>query len=172
MTRIVLVAMAIFTYWGCDTNTGPQPIADPTKLKEDLIGANKILTHSESDDIDRYIERHGWKMDSTGSGLRILVYKNGEGPAVTTGKRVTYAYTRGLLNGTTCYTSDKNGPGSFTVGKGGVESGLEEAMLLLRVGDKAKLILPSHLAFGLPGDGDCIPKRAVLVMDVEIKSIN
>lgn len=170
--RTGLFYLLIMTWWACNSPTGPQPMVDPAKLKEDLIGANKILTQNEAMDIDRYIERHGWKMDSTGTGLRIWVYKLGDGPAVATGKRVTYAYSRALLNGATCYTSDKLGLGSFVVGKGGVESGLEEAMLLLHVGDKAKLILPSHLAFGLPGDGNCIPKRAVLVMDVEIRSID
>ena len=54
---------------------------------------------------------------------------------------------------------------------GGVESGLEEGILLMKTGGKAKFILPPHLAYGLPGDGKKIPARAILVYDVELLSI-
>lgn len=40
----------------------------------------------------------------------------------------------------------------FLIGQGGVEIGLEEAVLHLRKGDRATLILPSHLAHGLRDD--------------------
>jgi FKBP-type peptidyl-prolyl cis-trans isomerase len=49
-----------------------------------------------------------------------------------------------------------------------VERGLDEAMQLLKVGDRAKLILPSHLAFGLVGDDNCVPRKAILIYDVQI----
>jgi len=47
-----------------------------------------------------------------------------------------------------------------------VESGLEEGILLLRVGDKATFIMPPHLAHGLQGDGDRIPARSIIMYDV------
>jgi len=54
------------------------------------------------------------------------------------------------------------------VGHGGVESGLEEAVLLLHAGDKARIIIPSHLAYGLVGDDDKIPARATLIYEIEL----
>jgi len=156
---------------GCHTDQKPQPVTDPVALKEDLMDANRIMTHSERDDIERYMARKQWQMDSTGTGLRYSIYKKGSGPMVETGKRVTLNYELSLITGKVCYTSAQKGPKSFTVGKGGVESGLEEAVLMLRQGDRAKLILPSHLAHGLPGDGDCIPRRAVVIYDVEVTTV-
>ena len=41
----------------------------------------------------------------------------------------------------------------------------------MKVGDIAKFILPSHLAFGLLGDEEKIPKRATLVYHVELLTI-
>jgi len=38
----------------------------------------------------------------------------------------------------------------------------------MRQGDRAKLIVPSHLAFGLLGDLKKIPAGATLVYDIEI----
>jgi FKBP-type peptidyl-prolyl cis-trans isomerase len=43
--------------------------------------------------------------------------------------------------------------------------------LLLRVGDKARFILPSHLAHGVPGDGVKIPRRATIIYDLELINI-
>ncbi|MFC2176479.1 FKBP-type peptidyl-prolyl cis-trans isomerase [Bacteroidota bacterium] len=132
---------------------------------------NKDLVESETEDVEHYIKRHGWNMISTGTGLRYQIYKEGTGRKVEEGKAVRFNYETSLLTGKTCYTSKKYGPKEFLVGKGGVESGLEEAVLYLREGDRAKIILPSHLAFGLLGDEDCIPKRATVVYDIEITTV-
>ena len=70
-----------------------------------------------------------------------------------------------------CYNSDKDGLKLIELGKAEVESGLEEGILLMKVGDKAKLVIPSHLAFGLLGDENKIPKRATLIYDVELVEI-
>ena len=57
------------------------------------------------------------------------------------------------------------------VDKSDIESGLNEAVKLMSAGDKAKLLLPSHLALGLVGDQDKIPPLAILYIDVELLEI-
>ncbi len=52
-----------------------------------------------------------------------------------------------------------------------VESGLHHGVKHLSVGDKAKFILPSHLAFGTYGDGEKIPSKATLLYDLELIEI-
>ena len=81
---------------------------------------------------------------------------------------VTLAYDVSLLDGTHCYGSDSLGFKQFRVGQGGVESGLEEGILMLNKGSKAIFIMPPHLAHGLTGDGDQIPARSVIVYHVEL----
>ena len=108
-------------------------------------------------------------MKETSSGLWYAItpgagrYKN-----VQTGMLVTLKYRVSLLNGNICYNSDSLGVKQFIVGKGGVESGLEEGILLLKQGDKALFIMPPHLAHGLQGDGNKIPQRAIIVYDVDL----
>ena len=46
--------------------------------------------------------------------------------------------------------------------------GLDQAVLQLSVGSRAKVILPSNLAYGIGGDGDRIPQSAILVIDVKV----
>ena len=84
------------------------------------------------------------------------------------GDIVSLEYELGLLNGDLIYSSKKDGIKTFLVGRGGVESGLEEGIWKLRKNSVAILILPAHLAHGLLGDGNKIPARATLVYKVKV----
>ena len=107
-------------------------------------------------------------MELTGSGLRYLIYEKGGGDLVDSGRTVIINYTVNLIDGTLCYSSEINGTKGFALGKGEVENGLDEGVFYMRVGDKAKFILPSNLAYGLMGDGNKIPSHSVLIYDVEL----
>ena len=155
----------------CDTSSDQPQQVNPSAYKQPLINANKELVELEEQDIENYIARHKWTMEETGSGLRYHIYQPGKGKKVEEGKVIQFYYTTELLTGKVCYSSDDLGPKEFLVGKGGVESGLEEAVLHFREGDRVKIILPSHLAFGLVGDDDCVPKKAVLVYDLEVLAV-
>ncbi len=139
------------------------------KMMDDtLIRYHKGVVRNEEQEIRDYAERHGWDVKSTPSGLRYLIYRPGDGPKATRGQIAVIKYSVQLLDGTHVYSSDSLGPREFEVGHGGVEAGLEEGILLLHTGDRAKLIIPSHLAFGLLGDENRIPPGATLVYDVEL----
>ncbi len=139
--------------------------------KKSLMEVNKNLVRTEEQKIEDFLRRYNWDMKETGSGLRYMVYRQGAGVPAETGRVAVIAYTVSLLDGEVCYTSEEDGPRSFEIGKGGVESGLEEGILLLKEGDRAKFIIPSHLAYGLMGDMDRIPAKAALVYDVELLKI-
>lgn len=163
-----LVALSSMSACNRDTQQHPEKVEHPEKYNEQLLNVNKGMVAKESEEIENYIKRHKWEMQSTGTGLRYLIYQQGSGEAATIGKIAVLKYTLNLLDGTECYSSEKTGPKEFRIGKGGVESGLEEGIKLLKVGDKAKFIFPPHLAHGLTGDDDKIPARATLVYDVEL----
>lgn len=146
------------------------PINDKVS-ESSLVVANKYLVRSEEENIVDFVKRYGWQMKESGTGLRYVIDYKGEGPLVQYGNVVTIAYTLRLLTGDVVASSDENGLKQFVSGKGGVEAGLEEGIKLMRKGDQAKFILPSHLAFGLMGDGDKIPPRASLVYEVELVKI-
>jgi peptidylprolyl isomerase len=110
-------------------------------------------------------------MKESGSGLRYLIYEEGTGISSEKGMLASLAYTIKLITGDVVYTSEKNGPLSFIIGKGEVISGLEEGILFMNVGDKAKFIIPSHLAYGLVGDGNFIPGKATLIYHIELLSL-
>lgn len=149
-----------------------QQINEPDKYKKPLENANKYMVKSEDLDIENFIKRHNWKMKRTGTGLRYMIYKNGDGIRAKIGEKVKLEYELRLISGNIIYSSKQNGIKEFILGKSNAESGLEEGITFLKVGDKAKFILPSHLAYGLHGDENKIPKRATLIYDVELIAID
>lgn len=136
--------------------------------KDLLMGVNYHLAEKDRDLITAYVNRHELKMSESPSGLFYYVYGKPTGLSPTKGDLVTYHYRITLLDGTECYKSEPSNPKSFVVGHGGVESGLEEGILLMKKGQKALLIMPPHQAHGLIGDLDQIPPRASIVYQVEL----
>lgn len=136
--------------------------------QEDLIEANRNLVSRDADAIKAYVDAHKLRFNETKTGLWVSVADSGQGKKVQKGQIISLNYRITLLDGTLCYSSEKSGPKEFLVGQGGVESGLEEAVLWLRKGAKASFILPPHLAYGLVGDNDQIPARATIIYDVEV----
>ncbi len=171
MKSVFSIVVFIFLLMaGCDSETLEQQTVKKNRVPEkSLIKANRYLVVQEQHDIDNYVSRHHWKMKTTGTGLRYMIYKHGNGPRATKGKIAVIDYTIYLITGDKVYSSDQDGPKVFEIGHGGIESGLEEGILLLKVGDKAKFVLPSHLAYGLLGDEKKIPPRMPIVYDVELK---
>lgn len=166
------MTLMVLLFASCNTEEPQQPKQTTTaELKQHLAKANEDLVRVEEMDIENYIKRHKWTMEKLGSGLRYMIYEKGTGKPVELNTIIKYNYTTELLNGVECYSSKELGPKQFLVGKGGVESGLEQAVLQLREGDRAKIILPSHLAFGMVGDDDCIPRKAVVIYDLKVLSV-
>ncbi|MCQ2958789.1 MAG: FKBP-type peptidyl-prolyl cis-trans isomerase [Bacteroidales bacterium] len=143
---------------------------DIRKYEERNIEINKEIVKLKQDTIKQYISDNNLEMDRTGSGLWYHIYHNcSDTMSIQKGDIVRIAYSVRLLNNKLCYSSDSTGFKEFKVGQGGVESGLEEAILLMHQGDSADLIIPPHLAHGLIGDQNKIPTLAILHYSVEIK---
>lgn len=141
------------------------------EIKEPLEKVNRYLLKKEDEEINNLVRRYNWQMDVSKTGLRSMIYHKGNGEAVKRGKLISLRHTVKLIDGTTVYDFRVDGLKQFIVGRGGVEAGLEEGILMLHVGDKAKFILPSHLGFGLLGDNNKIPPRATLVYDIEVVTL-
>jgi len=139
--------------------------------QESVINANKMAVKTEEQQINDFIERVKWKMLNTGTGLKYNIYEKGSGEPAVSGKVAELEYSVSFITGDVAYSSKDLGNKVFTIGKGGVESGLEEGILFLHEGDRAKFIIPSHLAFGLMGDQNKIPPKTTLIYDVKLIKI-
>ena len=111
--------------------------------------------------------------EQTESGLRYQIIQKGEGTQATKGANVAVHYKGMFPDGSVFDSSyQRNSPIEFPVGMGNVIAGWDEGIQLLRVGDKARFVIPSHLGYGSRGAGGVIPPDATLVFDVELMSVN
>lgn len=158
------------------TEPAPQPVkvrkADK-EYKEPLIEVSKRMTEGEALQIDKYIKRHGLTVTETETGLRYVIYKKAPGnpPMPKREQVVLIHFSTYLLNGDEIYTSRTGNPVPVTVDKDDIESGVHEGLKYMHLGDKAKFILPSHLAHGVVGDNNKIPPLTPVVYDIELLSI-
>ncbi len=105
----------------------------------------------------------------TTSGLRYQIIQKGSGIKAERGQQVSVHYQGALVDGTVFDSSYKRKePIEFQLGVGQVISGWDEGLQLLHVGDKARFVIPSDLAYGSAGAGGVIPPDAILVFDVEL----
>ena len=107
------------------------------------------------------------------SGLRYQIVQEGTGQQPVDGQTVSVHYKGQLLDGTVFDSSYKRQkPLDFVLGKGQVIPGWDEGVSLLKVGDKARLVIPSDLAYGSRGAGGVIPPNAALIFDLELVSVS
>ena len=110
--------------------------------------------------------------DKTESGLRYKMIQRGDGKRAEAGKTVAVHYEGSLENGKVFDSSyPRKKPIEFRLGQGQVIEGWDEGIALLKVGDKARFVIPSHLGYGPSGAGGVIPPNANLIFDVELMDV-
>ena len=122
------------------------------------------------------------------SGLGILYLKEGNGEKPGIGEKVSLEYSGYLEDGTLLDTTSSelaeafgqinprkqqmNGYDKPMVTDYSLQTdliaGFKEGLLKMKVGDKVRLFIPSHLAWGERGAGGVIPPNADVVFDIEI----
>jgi len=156
----------------CDQTAEPSPSTLNQGMGDDtIIAYNHQVVQAENQEIDDFIRRYQWSMNATPTGLRFMIYKKGNGVQAKIGTIVTIHYTIKKIDGDVIDSTDPSHPLDFELGKHELNNGLEEGVLLMKTGDRAKFILPSHLAYGLLGDLHKIPSRTILVYDLELVQV-
>ena len=164
MKNIILI---LLLFVSCKNHSADKIISED-ELNEKLTKMNILMVGNESKRIDEFINRHSFNTIRTGSGLRYQIYTHGEGEKAKNNEQVLFNCNVFLLDGKKCYSTDTSGPLNIKLGFGEQVSGLEEALLLMVPGDKAHIILPAHLAYGMTGDQANIPPASALYYDVEL----
>ena len=111
------------------------------------------------------------KIIVTASGLQYEILKQGTGAKPTATSTVKVHYHGTTPDGRVFDSSVERGtPATFGVSQ--VIPGWTEALQLMSVGDKWRLVIPSELAYGARGSGAKIGPNSTLVFEVELLKIN
>ena len=171
MRNYYLIFIVSSFFFACSDDPKPQSQLSVSEMQEALLNANINAAKLESEQIDVYVNRLKLNFIKTGTGLRYVIYQSGLGtifPKEDSKVAINYSVT--LLDGTACYSTEGI-PEELIVGKSYAESGLQEALTYMKEGDKAKVIIPSHLAHGLAGDLKKIPYKSTIVYDLELVDV-
>lgn len=138
------------------------------KVKEESAKAEKAK-QAEADKISSYLKLNGITVQPVASGLYYVEIEAGTGAQAAAGKEVNVHYTLYNIEGKKLQSSlDAGQPFKFTLGQGQVIQGWDEGIAMMKAGGKAKLILPSSLAYGATQRGEDIPPYSPLVFEVQL----
>jgi FKBP-type peptidyl-prolyl cis-trans isomerase FkpA len=169
--RLALLAIATVIS-ACDPPVQELKDAKQDPVSEQFVKANQYMYQRHQDHISAFIERAGWKAELMPSGLWIVIEKPGTGPRIGDNSRVTFSFESSMLDGTPCYSATPQKPKVITVGKGGVESGVEQGLRKLADGAEAIFLIPPHLGHGNFGDRDKIPGNTVLIYRIQVLELD
>lgn len=152
---VVVIAIALLVFY-FQRNSGNKKVAEENiKTGAEFLAANKL--------------KEG--VITTASGLQYLKLIAGTGDKHPGSKdRVTVHYHGTLLDGTVFDSSVDRGQ-SIDFGLNQVIPGWTEGLQLMVVGEKARLFIPSNLAYGNRTAGAISP-GSTLIFDVELLGIN
>lgn len=170
-TNILYICFVGVLLLACNDNipvTDLSEIKNKTPYKENMLNATNYVAKSEENEIDNYIKRRGWDdMKRMDNGLRIWEYDKGSGKPVEYNKMAVVSYSVESITGKMIYENEVD---TIVVGKNEPNIGVDKALQMLNYGSRARLILPSHLGYGVMGDGDRIGHNLVLVYDLKVEN--
>jgi len=166
-----VITLSIISISSCKQKHKKPSNAEVAAYQEHLVSINKLIVEHLSDSIKKSNEQKHWGLLKSKTGLWYKVFHVGKGDSAKANQVATISYRVSLFNGKLCYSTDSVGPKNIVIGRSGMEAGLEEGLLMMKVGDSAMFVLPPHLAHGLLGDQKKIPRMAIISYKVVLQGI-
>ena len=139
------------------------------KEKREAEAMSAKAQGDEMGKLAQYVKSKNITVKPNASGLYYLETAPGTGEKPVAGQTVKVHYTGTLLDGTKFDSSvDRGDPLEFILGQHQVIDGWDEGIAMMKKGGKAKLIIPSAIAYGPQGRMPTIPPSATLIFDVEL----
>jgi peptidylprolyl isomerase len=144
----------------------------PSEAPTEVPATTEAAAAAATEEVEVVSEIAEEDIITTESGLQYVMVEEGGGDSPEPGSMVQVHYTGTLEDGTKFDSSyDRGEPIQFMLSAGQVIPGWDEGIALLKVGGKAKLIIPPELAYGASGAGGVIPPDATLLFDVELVGV-
>lgn len=138
-------------------------------IKEKEENENAQRLKEEPSKIAKYVKDNNINIQPKDSGLYFIETQQGEGKFAQNGDLAIVHYIIFNLDGKLIESSyDYNQPIPFVYGENQMIPGIEEAVGYMKVGGKARIIVPSRLGFGEIKIDENLPANSTLVIDLEL----
>lgn len=173
--RFLFSCIAVIAFASC---RGPEPrkpeeVKTGSFYKESIERSKQLLAKEEEmikelmakDTLHEYISSPNgfWYYYETKNDTATYLPK--------TEDQILFSYNLMSLQNDTIYTAEQIGPTSHVVDKQQLFPGLQNAVKLLKINEKATFIFPSLQAYGYQGDNKAIGPRTPLKASVELHTI-
>ena len=173
--RTVLTFILALLFLQCG---GPEP-RRPVEVKsgsffKESVERNKALLAMEESIINDLISKdtvHEYVASPNGFWYYLESVNDTASYTPRTNDQVLFSYNLMTLGNDTIYTAEAIGPASYVVDKEQLFPGLQQALKLLKVSEKATFLFPSLQAYGYLGDGNAIGPKTPLKSSVELHTI-
>jgi FKBP-type peptidyl-prolyl cis-trans isomerase FkpA len=146
-------------------------------VRKDQISLLDVKKADEIKQIEKYLAEKNIKAQKTEKGVMVEIQQQGDGPKVDSGKAVHVKYQGMTFQGKVFdsnidTTFGHAEPFTFVIGQRGAIEGWDDGLRLLNKGGKAKLYIPSMLAYGPnPPQGSPFKAYENLIFEVEVLDV-
>ncbi|HOE97679.1 MAG TPA: peptidylprolyl isomerase [Candidatus Sumerlaeota bacterium] len=168
--EVRFVDEAARAYWAEKTASYDAAMQEAVASHRRVVAAAEARKGQELQEVIAKLEAEtGNKVQTTPSGLKYVVWRDGEGESPGPTDRVKVHYEGRFLDGKVFDSSyQRNQPTEFGLNQ--VIRGWTEGVGMMKPGAKWTLIIPGDLAYGPAGRGE-IPPNATLVFDIELLEV-
>ena len=147
----LILTILVCLFCSCENDPKKKEVSfkNEKDFETTMILSHKDFLKKEKEKIRVFKDSLGLQFISTGTGLQYHIYDSSEGDSLKTGELAILSYDLTSITGDSLYNSPEGKLQEFVVDYDNVESGLHEGIKKLKVGERAYLILPAHLAHGI-----------------------
>lgn len=157
---------------------GPEP-RKPVEVKsgsffKESVERNKQLLELEEEKISNIIEKdtvHNYLASPSGFKYFFEVTNDTATYSPKTNDQILFSYNLVTFDNDTIYSMEDISPTSYVVDKEQLFSGLQNAVKLLKISERATFLFPSLQAYGYHGDGNKIGPKTPLKSTIELHTI-
>lgn len=142
------------------------------QLQQKMAEKQNEIAEKNIKEQNEFFEKNKTKpgVKTTESGIQYEILASGKGKSPKASDKVKVHYRGFFINGDEFDSSYKRGePAVFQVDK--VIKGWTEILQIMKVGDKFRVYIPSHLAYGEEGRGNAIEPNKALIFEIELLGI-
>lgn len=175
--KVQLLILLVFSLvFACKTPEARKPVSNKSgSFIKESVQRNKKLVKMEEEKILEMIRKdsvHNYISSSEGFWYYYNTRLHQDSlPQPEFGDMVRFEYNIATLEGKPIYTREELGEREFKIDQEDVFTGLRQGIKLMKVGETATFLFPSHTAFGYYGDSDKISNNVPIQSTITLNSV-